>query len=176
VGEHGEVGEDDEGESGEVRASMSAGLGRLALVAAVLALPCPASLAAQGGIPSSASWKVTVTAPASPVPIGACFAVELLVKTANGKDRARNAAGNYVQPSEFDFEVTSAEPKAAAGQYRDANHFAVCSCQGATVGGTGTVTARYPSASIDPKLLVNGNKPSRSASRRAATTRRSARS
>ena len=131
---------------------------RLTLTSVLLALPLAAPIAAQG-IPASASWKVTVIAPAAPVPIGACFAVELLVKTANGKDRARNGTGSYVQTSEFDLQVASAEPKAAAGQYRDANHFAVCACQGATVGGTGTVTATYPSASIDPKLLVNGNKP-----------------
>jgi hypothetical protein len=113
---------------------------------------------AVGGMPRAASaqapWKVTVVTPTTPVPIGACLAVQLLLKDASGKDSPRNPAGWRVAMEDFDLEVTSADSKSAAGQYHGPNSFSVCACQGATIGASGLVTATYPSRTIAPKSRV----------------------
>ncbi|MEO6525907.1 MAG: hypothetical protein ABIP93_04730 [Gemmatimonadaceae bacterium] len=119
-----------------------------ALVAAIAIVGAPRVAGAQ------APWKVTVVTPTTPVPIGACLAVQLLLKDASGKDSPRNPAGWRVGMEDFDLEVTSADSKSAAGQYHGPNNFSVCACQGATIGASGLVTATYPSKTIAPKSRV----------------------
>jgi hypothetical protein len=101
-------------------------------------------------------WKVTLTPPINPVPIGSCGLVQLALKDASGKDTPRNPQSMLITMADFDMSATSAVPKAAAGHYLDAHHFVVCGCQGGTVGSAGTVTAIYPAASLPANRRVPG--------------------
>ena len=128
------------------------------LTALSLAIALCSKTAGAQGNSANAPWKVMLTSAAAPIPIAACHAVAFSVLTPNGKERARNPAGMLVQMEEFDLTVAGATATAAAGQYRGANFFSVCACQGAAVGSKGTVTARYPSASLAAKSRVPGMK------------------
>jgi hypothetical protein len=128
------------------------------LTALSLAIALCSTTAGAQGNSATAPWKVMLTSAAAPIPIAACYAVAFSVLTPNGKERARNPAGMLVQMEEFDLTVSGATATAAAGQYRGANFFSVCACQGAVVGSKGTVTARYPSASLAAKSRVPGMK------------------
>src|SRR5688500_5925808 len=84
---------------------------------------------AVGGSPGVASaqapWRATVVTPVTPVPIGACLAVHLVLKDASGKDSPRNPQGWRVGMEDFDMEVSGPDPKAAAGQYHGPHNFSV---------------------------------------------------
>ena len=103
----------------------------------------------------SGPWTVAVTA-MSPLAVGACSAVGLVMKDTVTHDRPRGATGNYVQPGDFDITVTAVDSMSVVAQRIDANHTVACSCQGAKIGTVGTVTATYPARSLAAASRVPG--------------------
>src|SRR5687768_4630374 len=117
-----------------------------------------AALMAASGVANaqgSGPWTVAVTA-TSPLGVGACSAVGLVMKDTVTHDRARGANGNYVQPGDFDIKVTAADSMSVVEQRIDRDHTVACSCQGAKVGTVGTVTATYPARSLAAASRVPG--------------------
>jgi hypothetical protein len=108
-----------------------------------------------GNAQGSGPWTVAVTT-VSPLGIGACSAVGLVMKDTVTHDRARGANGNYVQPGDFDIRVTAVDSMSVVEQRIDRDHTVACSCQGAKVGTVGTVTATYPARSLAAASRVPG--------------------
>ena len=118
----------------------------------LLVLACQVSVAQdRTGNP----WTVTVTPTMSPLPAGLCAAVHLTVLEAGGREPPRNRQGNRVTLADFDMSVDS-PGDAIVGQYIDRSHWSVCGCPGAPPGAQATITAVYPSKSLDEAARVPG--------------------
>ena len=100
------------------------------------------------------SWTVTLTPPSVPQPIGSCGAVWLKVFDSKTRSTARNPAGALVSMADFDMTVSTPDGKSVVGQYIDASHWSVCSCQAAAVGAVGTITASYPGQLLTDRTRV----------------------
>ncbi|MEP6730287.1 MAG: hypothetical protein ABJE10_06605 [bacterium] len=110
----------------------------------------PASLQAQ------TPWGVTIIPSANPIAIGGCTLVSLNLLDSTGKDVPKNPMGQRVSIADFDMTITSANPKAVAGEYNGASSWSACACQGAAVGSAATITASYPAKMLAPAKRVRG--------------------
>lgn len=96
-------------------------------------------------------WVVTVTSGLNPLPIPFCSSVRVDVVDSRTGQRPRNPAGSLMGSADFDMTVTSADPRAMAGQPADPNNFIVCACLAGKAGAVGTITATYPAARLAPR-------------------------
>ena len=101
-------------------------------------------------------WEVTIAPPLAPVAIGSCNAVELRVFDPAIRGTPRDPTGTLISMADFDMTATSPDGKSLSGFYRDAYHWSVCGCQGATAGTVGTITAKYPGKLLTAKKTVAG--------------------
>jgi microsomal dipeptidase-like Zn-dependent dipeptidase len=105
----------------------------------------------RGAVP----WKTTVAPTMNPLPVGLCAAVHLTVVDGAGREPPRNPHGHRVTIADFDMSVDS-PGGAAAGLQIDRSHWSVCGCPGAPPGAQATITASYPSKSLETGARVPG--------------------
>jgi hypothetical protein len=121
---------------------------RLAIAVVVL------SVAGVHGLSAQSPWDVAIVAAPNPLPIGSCGSVYLTIKDSTGKDTPRSPTGQRVGIADFDLTVTGAPRSSVIGAYDGATNFQVCACQGASVGGKATISAKYPAKFLATKSRV----------------------
>lgn len=115
---------------------------------------CAAILTTSIASAQTPQWNVELTPTLSPLPIGLCGAIHLKLTDPATKDVPRTPQGYRITMADFDLSVNGGT--AAAANQIDAAHFEACGCQGATVGTTVLVTARYPAQYLAPAARVPG--------------------
>ena len=116
-----------------------------------------ATLAAVNPGPSAAApWAVRLVPRNLPFRDGQCAPISIELLDASGKDTPRAPNGWRVSMADFDMNVTTATGAAVVGQYSGASVWAACACPGVVPGTVATITATYPSRSINAGSRVPG--------------------
>ncbi|MEO6222302.1 MAG: hypothetical protein ABIP90_03565 [Vicinamibacterales bacterium] len=126
------------------------GPSRRPMVFALFAL----TLASSAGAGAQGPWNLRIKPAATSLVVGVCTPVRLDLLNPSGKEAPRNGAGTLVSIADFDMSVT-AEGGTVVGRYDGAGAWSACPCTGAG-GATATITATYPSRSMNPKARVAG--------------------